>query len=629
MKNLKLLILFYYLPTFLLAQVDFRNQYSASNIPLEMLKNANAVVRAYNLSFKVINNGEAIEEEHKVVTILNDKAEDYDEPIFYYGGISELDDIEALIYDSAGKQVKKMKKKDIEDFKPYEVYVNDARFKRIKFPRLAYPYTVEYTVKTKHNGLLHYPIFQPQTKTSESVINATFSLKMPNDLKVRTKEINIPNASKINDLEWNFKNIKAFKEESFIPSNVFPFPMILSAPTHFKLGKYEGNMESWKDFGLFLNQLNQGRNTVSPELLAKLKTATADCKDDYCKIQKVYEIMQNSTRYFYVGLGIGGWQPAPASDVDNFKYGDCKGLSNYMVSMLNAIGLPARYVLIRGGEDNQIQYPDFPNAHFNHAIACVPMEKDTVWLECTSQTESCGFLSDFTDNRPALIVTPQGGKLVKTPKYDEKINVIAKKTSIKLEKNGNATLSSIDTYTGVKGSLPAQVAGYNEEIRKKYLYQTLNLNDFELKSLTFERKKSKFPSVVQSIELDIPSLASASGKRLFLPINILSKWTSIPVQDSVRRFGVQADARGFTENDQVSIELPQGFKPENNPVPIAVQSLFGTYEMSVKADIGKLLISRKLIINNSIQPKEKFAEWTDFCKAINRADKLKIVLVSE
>lgn len=629
MKNAKLLALFSCLPTFLLAQVDFRNHYSASNIPLEMLKNANAVVRAYDLSFKVKNNGEAIEEEHKVVTILNDKAEGYDEPVFNYGGISELDDIEAVIYDSAGKQVKKMKKKDIEDFKPYELYVNDGRYKRIKFPRLAYPYTVEYTVKTKHNGLLFYPIFQPQTKSSESIINATFSLKMPDDLKVRIKEINIPNGVKINDLQWNFKNIKAFKEEAFTPADVTSFPMILSAPTNFKLGKYEGNMDTWKDFGLFLNQLNQDRNTISPELLAKLKTATADCKDEYCKIQKVYEMMQNSTRYFYVGLGIGGWQPAPATDVDNFKYGDCKGLSNYMVSMLNAIGVPARYVLIRAGEDNQVQYPDFPNAHFNHAIACVPMAKDTVWLECTSQTESCGFLSNFTDNRPALIVTPEGGKMVKTPKYDEKVNTTAKKTSIKLEKNGNATLSSIDTYTGVKESLPAQIANYNEEIRKKYLYQALNLNDFELKNFTFERKKSNLPSVIQSIKLEIPSLASVSGKRLFLPVNILSKWTTIPTQDSVRRFGVQADARGFTENDEVSIELPQGFKPENTIAPISVQSLFGTYKMSVKIDVDKLLIIRKLVINNSVQPKEKFAAWTDFCKAISKADKGKIVLISE
>ncbi len=629
MKNRLLFVFIALFPTFLFAQIDLRNQYAAFLIPKEMTKNANAVVRVYELSFQVKNNGEAIEEEHKVVTILNENAENYDEPVFNYGGISELIDIEAVIYDSVGKQVRKMKKKDIEDFKPYELYVNDARFKRIKFPRLAYPYTIEYTVKTKYNGLLFYPVFQPQSKHTESVMYANFKLKMPNNLKVRTKEINILNYQKINYLEWEFKNIKAFKKESFMPSDATEFPIVMTAPTNFKLQEYEGNMETWKDFGLFLNKLNQGRNIVSPELLAKLKLVTADCKDDYCKIEKVYEMMQNTTRYFYVGLGIGGWQPTASSDVDNNKYGDCKGLSNYMVSMLNAINVPARYVLIRAGEDNQEQYPDFPNPLFNHAIACVPMEKDTVWLECTSQTESCGFLSNFTDNRPALIVTPQGGKLVKTPRYDEKINSTSKKTTIKLESDGSANLSSIETYSGIKESLPAEIAGYNDEIKKKYLYQTLNINDFELINYTFDRKKGKLPTVVQSIKLNIPSLASVSGKRLFLPINVLSKWTTIPTQDSVRRFDVQADSRGFTEFDEIEVELPQGFKLESNIAPLVIQSLYGTYELKLKIEPSKLLIVRKLVINNSVQPKEKFTLLTDFCKAIAKADKGKIVLVTE
>ena len=629
MKKTIILALIYLLPSFLVAQVDLRNPYAVMNIPSEMFKNANAVVRQYDLSFDVKNAGAGIEEEHKVVTILNENAEGYDEPVFHYGGISELIDIEAFIYDSAGKQVKKMKNKDIEDFKPYELYVNDARYKRIKFPRLTYPYTIEYTVKTKYNGLLHYPIFNPQSKSSESVMAASFTMSMPKDLNVRIKEINISNCIKTNDLQWEFKNIKAFKKENFIPCNTEIFPKIMTAPTNFNIQQYEGNMETWKDFGLFLKLMNQGRKTISPELLATLKIKTADCKDDYCKIEKVYEMMQNTTRYFYVGLGIGGWQPAPAAEVDNFKYGDCKGLSNYMVSMLNAIDVPACYVLIRAGEDNQNQYPDFPNAHFNHAIACVPMAKDTVWLECTSQTESCGFLSNFTDNRAALIVTPQGGELVRTPKYDEKINIISKKTSIKLEKDGSATLSSSDTYSGIKESIPSRVAGYNADIRQKYLYETLNLNDFALKNFTFERKKSRLPSVVQSISLDIPSLASVSGKRLFLPINILSKWTNIPTQDSVRRFEVQADSRGFTEYDEVSIDLPMGFKPESNIAPISIQFLFGSYELGVKVESSKLLIIRKLVLNNTVQPKEKFVVWTDFCKSISKYDKGKIVLISE
>ncbi len=627
MTNLKISVILCLLPTLLLAQVDFKKPYHVGNIPAELLKNANVVVREYSLDFKVKNKGEAIEEEHKVITILNDKAEGYDEPVFDYDKISELDDIEAVIYDETGKQIKKMKKKDIEDFKPYELYINDARCKKIKFPRLSYPYTIEYTVTKKHNGLLFYPRFAPQSNSSEAIMSATFNLTMPADLKARVKEINVPSGAKDNETHWTFQNISAFKAEAHMPENQHFMPIVLTAPTDFKIEEYEGNMETWENFGKFLNKLNEGRNILPDALKTKLKEVVKDCKDDYCKIEKIYEMMQNSTRYFYVGLGIGGWQPAAASDVNNFKYGDCKGLSNYMVSMLNVVGVPARYVLIRAGDDNLTQYPDFPNPFFNHAIACVPMQKDTLWLECTSQTESCGFLSDFTDSRNALIVTPDGGKLVKTPIYNEKINTVTKKTFVKINPQGNATVDSEDVFTGIKEGTPAYFAEMNNEHKKKYLYKTLNINNFEIKSFNFERKKGRLPSVTQKINLEVPNLASVSGKRLFVPTNLLSKWTNIPLLDTIRRFEVQADSRGFSESDNLTIEFPEGYKTESQLTPISITSPFGKYEVTMKLEANKLLITRQLVINNSIHPKEKFQALVDFFKAISKADKGKIVLI--
>ena len=39
--------------------------------------------------------------------------------------------------------------------------------------------------------------------------------------------------------------------------------------------------------------------------------------------------MQNKTRYISVQVGIGGWEPIAAKQVDKVGYGDCKGLTNY------------------------------------------------------------------------------------------------------------------------------------------------------------------------------------------------------------------------------------------------------------------------------------------------------------
>lgn len=603
--------------------------YAVAKISPEMLRKANAVLRFYDLKFEALNKGEAIETERRVITLLNEKAEGQLEHIFPYDKIVRIENITGAVYDAAGKQVRQIGKKDIEDAKYLEYFVNDNRMKVLRFPRLPFPYTIEYTLTRKYNGLMFYPVFEPQESPGVSVEMARFEVVMPPGLEVRVKEKNVPPGSKTAALRWEFKNLPAFLPEPFAPADRWNLPRVLTAPTVFTIEGYDGDMSSWQSFGSFIQTLNAGKDQLPPETEAKLKQLTADCTDDYCKIRRVYEFMQNHTRYYFVGLGIGGWQPAPAPEVDRFKYGDCKGLSNYMVAMLRAVGIPAYYVLIRASADQQnAQFPDFPNAWFNHAIACVPMERDTLWLECTSQTESCGFLGDFTDNRPALLITPEGGRLAQTPKYDEQVNIIRRETQIALAADGSANLQSKAVFTGIAQDIPAALADLHDEKRKKYLYDRLNISDFEIVALQFERKKERLPEVTQHLGLAVPRFASVSGKRLFLPVSVLSEKQTVPVaSDSIRHFPVQAHARGLTEADKIGIAIPVGYTPETLPDRILYVSKFGAYGLSWRYENNTVFIDRTLILNSSVQPKEQYGEWIQFLKDVIKADKTKIVLV--
>ena len=129
--------------------------------------------------------------------------------------------------------------------------------------------------------------------------------------------------------------------------------MVLTAPNEFEIDGYKGNMNTWSELGMFYNALNQGRDKLSDETINKLKDLVKDCSDDYCKIEKIYAYLQNNTRYFYIGMGIGGWQPIKAEDVDRRKYGDCKALTNYTVAMLKAVGINAHHAVIHAGNNNK------------------------------------------------------------------------------------------------------------------------------------------------------------------------------------------------------------------------------------------------------------------------------------
>jgi hypothetical protein len=45
----------------------------------------------------------------------------------------------------------------------------------------------------------------------------------------------------------------------------------------------------------------------------------------------------------------------------------------------------------------------------------VPQAMDSIWLECTSNYNDFDHLGSFTENRYSLVLTENGGQLIKTP----------------------------------------------------------------------------------------------------------------------------------------------------------------------------------------------------------------------
>ena len=75
-----------------------------------------------------------------------------------------------------------------------------------------------------------------------------------------------------------------------------------------------------------------------------------------------------------------------------------------MRTLLTAAGIPSYYAVIYDDESVISFDKDFPKLSGNHVILMVPTEKETIWLENTSQKIAFNHLSYSSHNRNVLAV---------------------------------------------------------------------------------------------------------------------------------------------------------------------------------------------------------------------------------
>lgn len=390
-----------------------------------------------------------------------------------------------------------------------------------------------------------------------------------------------------------------------------------------------GNMTNWQDFGKFVYALKEGRDQLPPNVKQAVHQIADGIMDPKKKIQALYEYMQKNTRYISIQLGIGGWQPFDASYVATKGYGDCKALSNYMYSILKEAGIPSNYTLIHAGEYSGHINDDFPSSQFNHVILSVPLSKDTVWLECTSQTLPAGYLSNFTSDRFALVVDENGGRLVRTPKYSIRDNLQTRKITAKLDEEATLTAKVVTTYRAEQQDDVHDMIHYLAKDKiKEYLQKKFDFATYDVVNFDYKEQKSEMPVMEETLELSVSNYASVTGKRLFIMPNVMTRTGRKLKAEEERKYDLVLEDE-YTDVDSSEIEIPTGFEMESLPIPTSIETKFGRYSNSVKVNGNKISYYRKMENFSGRYPASDYSSLVNFYDAIYKADRSRIVLVKK
>jgi hypothetical protein len=611
--------------------------YSAFLIPDSLRKNASIVKRHEEYVLTIISPARYKIYEKFVYTILNTTADRYARFRTYYGRFNSINSLSGKMYNKLGIETRQLKKSDWQDQSVYDGFslLRDDRYKEYEFHNGDYPYTVEFEEEDDYNGTLGFPAWRPQREPGMAVQYSRFTVIAPANYKLRYKPVNFSGEPLITEkgsykiYTWEIKNLPALKYEKGAPPFSEIAPHILFAPSEFEVAGYKGDMSTWDSYGKFMYQLIKGRDVLPEAIKKQVHELTDGILTPREKINVLYDYLQKNTRYISIQLGIGGWQPFEAAYVAEKKYGDCKALSNYMMALLKEAGITGKYIEIYAGEYPPTFVEDFTFSQANHVICCVPLAKDTVWLECTSQTKAPGYMGSFTGNRKAILIDENGGKIVHTPVYTASDNRHIRKVLAEVNAEGTVHAEVHNTYTGLQQDDVHNLIHYaSPDERQKYLNLMFNLPTYEVLKSDYTEQKNRLPQIQEHLQIRLSNFANITGKRLFITPGLFASPAEKLAPDTARRYEyVIKDA--YTDIDTVEIKIPPGYVAESMPKPVSLLTNFGKYEYTVQLVGDKIVYYRSMVQYSGRFPAAQYNDIVKFYEQVSKTDRTKVVLVKQ
>lgn len=631
--NLKNIVSIFLLLT-CLNVVSQSNSLAVTEIPEELKKNANAVVRLSNLDIIIERKNKMIFTYKRVVTVLNEKGNRFVEAYAGYDNQLKIRKIEAIVFDEYGEEIKKIKKRDFIDQSAVDggTLYSDSRVLYMPYMPISYPYTVSFTYEIETQNTAFIPSWRPITGYYVSSEKDSYTLKDLANLGIRYKTKNFEGYNievKNNDtsLEFYLSNIKAKKPEQLSPVLSKMTPQGMVAVNQFQYYGYDGYASNWKEFGdWMIGSLLEGRNTVSNETKEEVKKLVDGIEAPLERAQKVYEYVQNNTRYISVQVGIGGVQPIPAIEVDRLKYGDCKGLTNYTQALLTVANVPSYYSVVQAGDEIVDFDSEFASIEQgNHIILAIPNGDELTWIDCTSQIHPFGFIGDFTDNRNVLLVKDGESKIVKTTFYADNVNKQSTNAKIDLDANGNFN-SQVEIKTkGIQYDSRFGLENIsNKEVLRYYKNHWSYINDLDIENYEFNNNKQSV-EFTEHLKLNAKGYATVNNESIIFSPNVFNKNTFVPDRYRNRRFEMEIQ-RGYFDEDEAEIVLPENYQVEALPENVTEKNQFGEYVIDFSVNENKLIYKRKLLIKKGEYSKEDYKLYRDFRRKISKLDKSIIVL---
>lgn len=597
----------------------------------EQKENANTVKICENQIIEYKNFDKVNQYRKYTILVLNESGFNSIDLSENYDKSNQIKKINVIVYNSSGGKIKFFNKSDFNDRSLFDdsTIFSDSRVLSLDYKPLSFPLIIEYECETESVNTAFLNAWSPISNLHETILESKLEI-IKNEtypLKFKVQKIDEYNIEKIEtpkNIVYSVKNILAIKPEAYTDYSK-EFPMVKMFLEKASLEGYELNMKSWKEFGkMYYDYFIKNNSTISEKTKVKLDNIISINDTKLDKIKKIYKYVQDNTRYVSIQVGIGGWKPMEVSDVEKYGYGDCKALSNFTRSLLKAYDIESYYTVIYGGEKKSFD-EEIIAKQSNHVIVSVPYNDDYIFLECTSQTNPFGYLGDFTSNRNALIIKPDGAEVVNTTYYKKEQNTQETQSKVTILQNGSVKGNTKIISKGIQYNNVSGLENFNTKEKLEYYKNHFShLNNLSISELKFSNDKETF-SFEEQFNFETQNYYENTLNLIVLPLNVFNRFINVPYKYRNKKFSFEIDY-GFIDSDQIEIIVPNNYVVKQLPESINIKEKFGEYSSKVIFENNILVYKRELIMNEGLFSKEEYEAFRKFREQISKLDNLKILL---
>lgn len=619
----------------LFSSIVFSQENLISIFPDSIMENANAIIKNDKTEIIFSSYSSMVVKKYRVVTVFNDLGLKNMDAYEYMDNTSSIKNIEAIIYDAFGSEIKKIKRKDFKENSVSEgSIITDNRVLYLDYTPVQYPFTMVYQSEISTSNTAFVPSWNPIEDFFVSILNSSITIKYAPEVKFKYKEFNfdekILKLEEQGSLTYSIKNFKALRKEELAPSLKKFTPHVIFGLNKFQIEGVDGSAENWETFGKWMNDVLLSDTEEIPEAtqiaVAKL---IGNETDNLKKAKIIYEFVQNKTRYVSIQLGIGGWKPMLAKNVDRLGYGDCKALTNYTRSLLKKFNIPSYYTIVYGDDQKRDIVEDFVSMQGNHVILGVPdINKNITWLECTSQTLPFGFQGDFTDDRKVLVVSNDTSKIVKTKSFLNEQNYQKTDSKIILNDDNSVKCNVVINSKGIiyDNKLPLKNAN-NDDVKKYYGDYFNVINNKKIIRTTIQEDKESL-ELNEIIEFEANDFVKPNQDKIIVPLNCINQFSFVPKKYKDRKIPFEIE-RGFCYEDESIITIPINFKVDALPSEQNLKNEFGSYEYKIELKNNELVYKRKILIKKGYYSPDQYETYRKFREQVAKSENSKVLLISK